>query len=75
MANVGVRRKTRPFETPNAKIFERYLDFVLRSAKVSNFDRNREVSNNLHPNLEFTLETLETVKNNSMSFLDMEMQL
>ena len=42
------------------------------SAKVSNIDRILEVSNNLHPNLEFTIENL---KDNSMPFLDMEVRL
>ena len=37
-------------ETPNAKVFGRYVDDILRSAKVSNIDRTLEVSNNLHPN-------------------------
>ena len=60
-------------ETPNAKAFGRYVDDILRSAKVSNIDRKlEEVSNNLHPNLEFTIETLN---DNSMPFLDMEVQL
>ena len=59
-------------ETPNAKAFGRYVDDILRSAKVSNIDRILEFSNNLHPNLEFTIETL---KDNSMPFLDMEVQL
>ena len=59
-------------ETPNAKVFGRYVDDILRSAKVSNIDRILEVSNNLHTSLEFTIETL---KDNSMPFLDMEVRL
>ena len=47
-------------------------ELQLRSAKVSNIDRILEVSNNLHPNLEFAIETH---KDNSMPFLDMELRL
>ena len=61
-----------PIATPDAKVFGRYVDDILRSAKVSNIERILEVSNNLHPNLEFTIETL---KDNAMPFLDMEVRL
>ena len=48
-----------PIETPDAEVFGRYVDDILRSAKVSNIERILEVSNNLHPNSESTIETLK----------------
>ena len=51
-----------------AKITERYVDDVIRSAKTQEIDEILEKSNKLHTNLEFTVERLD---NGRISFLDM----
>ena len=54
----------------DAKIYERYMDDILREIKRSRVEQKLEEINNIRKNLEFTLET-EVDRN--LSFLDMRL--
>ena len=56
----------------SAKIFDRYVDDIFRSGKTDSIESILERANNLHPNLEFTIERLE---NGKIPFLDMTVGL
>ena len=60
--------KFRPVIRNNAKLFDRYMDDILRSIKKSEVQNKLSQINTLHPNLQFTLEE-ETEGN--LPFLDM----
>ena len=55
-------------ETPRTKLFGRYMDDILRSAKSNDIDKILERVNKLHPNLEFTIESQQS---GCLPFLDM----
>ena len=52
----------------DAKLFERYMDNIMRTIKAEDIDEKLTEINNLHPNLKFTIE-LE--KDEKLPFLDM----
>ena len=61
-----------PVNESKAKVFGRYVDDILRSAKINEIEQILTNSNSLHKNLEFTIEKLD---NNRMPFLDMMVHL
>ena len=52
----------------NAKLFERYMDDVIRSIKIEAVDAKLKEVNSIHPNLKFTVEMEE---DSQIPFLDM----
>ena len=56
----------------NAKVFDRYVDDIIRTAKYKDIQNILIKSNSLHKNLEFTIERLE---NGSIPFLDMKIHV
>lgn len=54
----------------DAKIYDRYMDDILREIKRSRVEQKLKEINRLHKNLEFTLETEVDQK---LSFLDMRL--
>ena len=69
----GCNRIPHATQTEEAKFFKRYVDDIIRSAKSDEIDRILEMANNLHPNLEFTIEKLNEA--NEIPFLDMKLRL
>ena len=55
-------------QTVQTKFFGRYVDDILRSAKSADIDELLRNVNNLHRNLEFTVERQES---GCLPFLDM----
>ena len=53
----------------DAKIFTRYMDDVLRNAKVNQIEQKLQELNSLHPNLKFTIER---EVDGALPFLDMK---
>ena len=53
----------------DAKLYERYMDDICRESKLRLVDSKLAEINNLHPNLQFTLEREE---NNKLPFIGME---
>ena len=53
----------------SAKIFERYMDDIIREIKVHKIQEKLSEINQLHPQLKFTMEIEE---NGKLAFLDME---
>ena len=58
-------------ESRKARMFSRYMDDILRSAKPENITGILERVNKLHQNIEFTIERQE---NGSLPFLDMRVK-
>ena len=52
----------------DAKLFERYMDDIIRTIKAEDIDKKLTEINNLHPNLKFTIER---EKDGKIPFLDM----
>merc|ERR1711965_1186350 len=55
LANIWLS-KYEPQLRDNAKLFERYMDDVIRNIKVSHADLKLEEINQIHDNLRFTME-------------------
>ena len=68
LANIWLS-KYEPTIGDDAKVFQRYMDDVLRSIKRQNIEAKLAEINRLHPNLKFTVET-ET--DGKLPYLDME---
>ena len=61
------RSKYEPAIKDDAKLFERYMDDILRTIKESLIENKLSENNLLHPNLKFTLEVEQ---NGKLPFLD-----
>ena len=61
------RSKYEPAIKDDAKLFERYMDDILRTIKESLIENKLSEINSLHPNLKFTLEVEQ---NGKLPFLD-----
>ena len=68
LANIWLA-KFEPDIRDNAKLFERYMDDIIREIKVQEIQAKLEAINQLHPMLKFTMEREEDGK---IPFLDME---
>ena len=68
LANIWLA-KFEPDIRDNAKLFERYMDDIIREIKVQEIHAKLEAINRLHPMLKFTMEKEEDGK---IPFLDME---
>jgi hypothetical protein len=68
LANIWLS-KFEPIIKDTAKIFERYMDDILREINRHKIQEKLREINNLHPNLKFTMELEE---NNRIAFLDIE---
>ena len=64
--------KYEPVIQDTAKIFERYMDDIVREMKRSAIQAKLEQINQLHPKLKFTIEIEE---NGLLPFLDMEINM
>ena len=54
----------------NARLFDRYMDDIIRNIKKAEIEAKLAEINNLHPNLKFTIEREE---NGTIPFLDMKL--
>ncbi len=68
LANIWLS-KFEPIIKDTAKIFERYMDDILREINRHKIQEKLREINNLHPNLKFTLEIEE---NGRIAFLDIQ---
>ena len=68
LANVWLA-KYEPIIRDSAKIFDRYMDDIIREIKKSRIQDKLNELNQLHPNLKFTMEIEEEGK---LAFLDIE---
>ena len=68
LANIWLS-KYEPTIGDDAKVFQRYMDDILRSIKRQNIKAKLAEINRLHPNLKFTVE-IET--DGKLPYLDME---
>ena len=67
LANIWLANKETQIKD-DAKLFERYMDDIIRTIKVEDIDDKLNEINNLHPNLKFTIEY---EKDGKIPFLDM----
>ena len=67
LANIWLANKEAQIKD-DAKLFERYMDDIIRTIKVEDIDDKLNEINNLHPNLKFTIEY---EKDGKIQFLDM----
>ena len=68
LANIWLH-KYEPIIKDSAKIFERYMDDIIREIKRGRIQEKLDEINKLHPKLKFTMEMEEDGK---LAFLDME---